>query len=287
MSANWTPFQRAYVDAVNGMQALIEPWVAKTITDPTFNIVGATRGLDWGPFQRMLLEGWEKSARPAIHSVVAATLKAEGSRLSLTKQAPDPGNTPPTGLSTVDLAEQFTLEWMQNRGLSMAVDLTKKSRAAGEKILDEGIQRGWTVQTIAKKLRTVIGLTNRDAEALKNFEERQIKQGRSGTQVGIRTADYRKTLIRRRAKAIAITETTAALNMGRLNAWRVMQHEGEISTAAKKEWVGGDCGICQEFANGGPVPINGMFVGKGHTASAPPAHTNCGCHLRLVRTKKP
>lgn len=275
----WSTFGKAYAMAVESMQAQTAEW---STLDPTFDVIGAARKLDWSTHGSAVAAALKAAAYPVARKALTNTLAEEGSRLA--KQQ-DFYPVEVGGVSTSDLAEQLTIDWVDHRALAQVTRMSQRATKAAEGVLQEGVQRGWTVETVARKLRTVVGLSDKDAAALSRFKDNLEKKGANGTTVIQRTAAYRRQLIRQRASTIARTEIQAAKNMGQLNAWRVMQHVGELATTSGKEWVPDSraCGGCLGLSAAGPVRLNQPFSGQGYEAQSPPLHPNCGCGMRLVR----
>lgn len=147
-------------------------------------------------------------------------------------------------------------------------------------------EQGETPESIARKIRAVIGLTDRQAQALERFaaslgpdlsDERQAKL----------IDTYRRRALASRAQTIARTETMRASNAGQTELWRQAQAAGYLPPDQRRQWlVAPDerlCPICKPIPANGPVPLDQPFTGgDGGSYLQPPAHPNCRCAMSLV-----
>lgn len=139
------------------------------------------------------------------------------------------------------------------------------------------------------------GLFPRWANAVNNFSDRTAEQlesrgvtgSRAAELVDSRTMRYGNKLRRSRARMIARTETSYALNSARLASYAAALDQGLVNSSATKTWVSGGfdvCPICVPLS-GRNVPLNSLFFWsggfRGGSGQSPPAHPNCRCKTRM------
>lgn len=124
----------------------------------------------------------------------------------------------------------------------------------------------------------VIGLTQKQGQAVKKFQEELVEQGITSETVRRKTEAFEKKLLRRRAETISRTEILDALNAGQDEAWKQAQAQGLLPKQTKKVVVltVGACSICVGVASRGAVPVGRSFVIHG-----PPFHPRCRCTIAI------
>jgi SPP1 gp7 family putative phage head morphogenesis protein len=157
----------------------------------------------------------------------------------------------------------------------------------------------------AELIKPLVGLTDGGAQAVMNLRRRmmqgagkRIKAGRtiirvpdSGASEALilkRTQQYAERLLRKRAIAIARTETVTASNEGQRQLWLQAQAAGELEPTALKEWIVTDddrlCPICAPL-EGDVAPINEPYPRSG--LMGPPAHIQCRCGQGISNKRGP
>lgn len=270
----WGALKRAVRAACAAVGAHAEELLRRSYEEPAMNVLGEARAIPWEDlYEQKILEGWEESAWGALGRMTRAEIR----RVRAGKQrAPDE--------QTASLQEEMALQWVDARGAALVRVLGQKARRAVNAVLGEAVAGGLSVQAAAKRLREVVGLSDRDALALAARRKRLERSGAKPERVDADAARYRERLIRRRADAIARTETVAAREGGRLHAWRVLQADGSLPRTARKKWTAGRdaCPRCRALANQKAIPIAQSYQADGVSIPAPPAHPHCDCGQRLV-----
>ena len=127
----------------------------------------------------------------------------------------------------------------------------------------------------ARRIKPLIGLHSRQAQAVRNFRKRLVKLGLKADIIDKRAARYAAKLLRQRAYLIARTETIRSLSAGQQAAWREARNAGRIPKTSLQRWsvVGDDrlCPICIALS-GVKRKIGQQFPGG---ISHPPAHPAC------------
>lgn len=150
-----------------------------------------------------------------------------------------------------------------------------------------GINQGMQPRQIAPKIKQLVGLNSRQAQALRNREAQLVKQGFKGSRLNELITDYRDKQLTYRAETIARTEASFINNNGLAMIVEENVSSGYIDPrTAQKKWVvtphDNLCDICAPM-NGQTVGIYDEFnLGTGQSLLIPPAHPNCLCGWSLV-----
>jgi hypothetical protein len=218
--------------------------------------------------------------------------KAEGDPPPLPKVA--------RGHYAFNVASPAATKYAKTEAAAMINDLTQSQIAATRALVLQGFTDGRTVRQTSRALVAVLeegggiqtmgamfagptrGLTKRGATAVYNRGASLAAKGMSQAQIEKQLDTYGGRLRKARAKAIARTETMRASNQGRLEGMRQAQLNGLLTAQARKQWQTSRndvCPICVGLA-GVTAEIEASFPGG--VGSAPPAHTNCRCSIRLL-----
>lgn len=283
----WGPLKRAYMEAAASVQDYARVMHGAARRTPTFNVMQEAKLVAWSElFEQPLFVGWQKSAVVALEKSRAAEVRAQRKRVGVSKDTSTTGVSL-TGLGEATLQEELAVEWVQQRGMELVKRISQKAKSAVEVTLLDGMREGWSIQRMTREIRTVIGLSDRDAAALAR-RRRSLEDYGVGTFKRQKDLDrYRDRLLKRRAETIARTEVVAARNQGQLHAWQVMQEDNELPRGVERIWIPArnerTCPICITLGNLAPVPVGKAFlspdVGR---IMAPPAHPNCRCSMGLV-----
>ncbi len=182
-------------------------------------------------------------------------------------------------------------DYATTRSAQLVREVDQSNRLTIRRIIGEAFTGPTTVRDTAMKLRRVVGLHSRWANAVLNFDDQQmtrlIKDGltvdQARAKADVLTKRYRDRLIRRRAEMIARTELMQASNFGRYSAWEASEKVGLVDPVTRKRWVtapkgssyGPPCDECTAMAQSSrfnPPPWNGSFP---NGLSMPPAHPHC------------
>lgn len=176
----------------------------------------------------------------------------------------------------------FAREWADARAADMVQQVSGATRDALRFIVKDGVGRGESIDTMARRIKDVVGLHQRYAVALSNYEQSLREQGVPARRVRELVATYRKTLVLARSRNIARTETQMAMSAGRQAAWMKAAQRGSIGYDAVREWVVADderlCPTCSAL-DGKRASLTGAFEGD---YSAPPAHPSCRCSVVIA-----
>lgn len=189
-------------------------------------------------------------------------------------------------------------DFATTRSAQLVREVDQSNRLAIRRIISEAFTGPTTVTETGRKLRRVVGLHSRWANAVLKFDDQQmarlVKDGltveQARAKADVLTKRYRDKLIRRRAEMIARTELMQASNFGRYAAWEASEKVGLVDPVTRKRWVtapqgssyGPPCEECTAMAESSrfnPPPWNGSFP---NGLSMPPAHPHCRCTAVLI-----
>lgn len=185
-------------------------------------------------------------------------------------------------LSDADLSAEAA-DWARRHAGQLIRGVESETRFAVRRIIEQGVHQGVAPIKTAELIANVVGLTNRQAQAVKRFAEAQVG---SEAQIARVTSAYARMLLQHRARMIARTETLRAANEGRRAQWEREAREGLIDRGRwEREWVavvpsdGRTCPYCEE-QDEQRAPIDGVYPDG---SSGPPGHPACRCTEKLVR----
>jgi len=180
--------------------------------------------------------------------------------------------------------------WIEERGVTLAVNLSNEQRLAARNILNKTVVvDGQGSRELEKRLRAVIGLTNRDALAVERRRE-SLQKLVDASKLTQSAADrqvlrYSNFLLTRRSRNIARTETASAYNFGAFDSMRNAVADGLIDgVVVKKFSTAGDervCPFCGPL-DGKVVALEETFPGIGGLVPntyVPPVHPQCRCTI--------
>lgn len=178
-------------------------------------------------------------------------------------------------------------EWIETRGGELAVALTDDQHRAMRAIIRHfALEEQVTVDELARILRPCIGLTPKQAEAVRRFRQSLIAEGMPRREVIHQTANYAAYLHRFRATRIARTELAFAWNFGQFEAVRQAREAGLFAGAeVVKVWLTAEdervCPFCGPL-DGAVIGLDETFPGateKLPNTYVPPAHPMCRCSV--------
>lgn len=186
-----------------------------------------------------------------------------------------------------NLRNEYSLPWIQSQAGGLIKDISMQTRQNIVKLINASFVDGIPPQTLARLIRSEIGLLPREAAAVDRRYLASIEQKIPAKQA-IATSDrYAAKLLNDRAERIARTETIAAEAQGQLASWRVAQDEGFIVAGTRRRWISGteEGGVCLECVLLGqdePIPMGAAWRTSRGPIMGPPAHPNCRCTAALV-----
>lgn len=219
---------------------------------------------------------------PAVREPITRLLTAAGTQAL--------GELPESVQAQVrfDLTNPRAVEAVDTLVRASVQEIANASQDAVQTILKMGFQQGWTVDTMARRLRAVIGLTDRYATAVEKYREMLL--GSQNAAKANELADaYARRLLRQRATTIARTESIRAMNAGQQAAWQDAIDQHLLAPDVRQEWIVTDddrlCPICEAIPALNPegVPLGHPFQSPLGSLSGPPAHVACRCAVAIAQ----
>lgn len=183
-----------------------------------------------------------------------------------------------------------SLAFAANRAGQLIQSIDELTRIAVRKIITDAFNEQIDVRATAKRIKNVVGLHPKWADAVVKFEKAEMarlmklgqKEATARRNAQARASDYADQLKSKRATMIARTEIQIAQNEGRYEGWKQADEAGFVDPSAMKMWVTAlderTCEICAPL-NGEVVPWNGLFsVGL----EKPIVHPNCRCTMVII-----
>jgi hypothetical protein len=191
-----------------------------------------------------------------------------------------------------DITDPRAIAYAEDRVGQLIKQVTEEVQQTVRDVVARAFREGRTVDQIAAELRNSIGLHDRWARAVENFERRQFEQlsktmpYETAMKKAAELAEkYRARLIRKRAMTIARTETGQAAMYGRYLSWLQAADSGLIDpyTTGKRWFATRPCDRCK-LLNGETV---GMLETFSNGKMGPLDHPNCKCTMVLIPNWKP
>ncbi len=199
------------------------------------------------------------------------------------------------------------VRWASREAAKQVTGLSSQLHRTLNSIITDATAAGASNAAVARVVRSLIGLTTRDARFVENLFLSSIRDGVTESHA-LRIAERNAArLLQLRAETIARTETIRAANMGQQLTWDEAVDEGLIEPTAQKVWMAtGDdrtCPICAVL-DGKVIGIGGDFavteqaisftrdgdtftvtetraMRRPSTTRTPPAHPSCRCAIVL------
>jgi hypothetical protein len=192
----------------------------------------------------------------------------------------------PSGYKAVlrfDVADPRALAWAQERAGQLVREVSAGQRQMLRDTIAQGMRDQITVDELAVRIRSQIGLHQQWAQAVERATVKELARLRRTGMSESKALDkaekfrerYHSKLVRTRARNIARTEIMTAANQGRFLAWTEMYNQGLVGPNDVKEWKPDTlaCEVCRPL-RGEQKPI---FEPFSNGRMMPPAHPNCRC----------
>jgi len=183
-----------------------------------------------------------------------------------------------------DLLNPKVIDYINDHTGELIKQITDEQRKIVQDIIRRAFEEGGHPRKTAKQIKEVIGLTERQANAVNKLRQSMLEQGISVSKVEEAVSRYADRLRKYRAETIARTETLTAANKGQRLAWEQAVDKGYLDPAKyEREWVvTPDDLLCEQCAEmqGMRAPIGGVYP---NGVEGPPLHPRCRCTEILVR----
>ena len=175
-----------------------------------------------------------------------------------------------------DVMNVNSIRWAENNSLKMVTQITKETKKALREVIADGMKLKWNKLKIAREIyKLPIGLNVRQTKALHTFRNKLLSEGFSQKIVDKRVKSYYNRLLRQRARAIARTETSRAVNEGYLQGLE----QQNVYKKVKISMAADACHLCTEHA--GRI----FTIAEAHAFL--PIHPLCRCAWVVVYSKRP
>jgi hypothetical protein len=280
-------------------------------------LAAAIQTNDFGRLWRSLaLDRLEQALRPAlnalafIHDRVAMETTARIEQIA--KAGPSKLKTPAVIPLTYDPLNPETVA-RQNADNEQVVErIEEGAQQTAEQVVSDGLRARDRASAIARRLRTTLGMTPQEANAIENYRraleagnasslsralrdrrfDARIRRGDAldSTQIDRMVERYAARYRAFRANRIAQTESLRAANLGRAEAWRQYAEMTGRGGEIRRFWLtAGDELVCKVCA---PIPemnTNGIGLEEQYSTpigpqNQPPIHPNCRCTEKFVRS---
>ena len=179
--------------------------------------------------------------------------------------------------------------YLTEHGAELAVNLSDEQTLAVRNVLKKfAVDEGQHPTNFEKFLRPVIGLTDRETNAVYNYRKALIEEGMNLKKTEHLCENYSGYLQRRRTQRIARTEIADAYNKGAMEGVKQSVEQGIIRDEMGKRWLTGKderrCPSCGAM-EGQVKKLNEQFVdptGKYSSVDTPSLHPQCRCTVIYV-----
>ena len=195
----------------------------------------------------------------------------------------------------VDLVTTTARNWISSQGADRINDILGREVTAVRRAVNDALADQISFGQASDRIAQVVGLSPRDARALRNFEQSRIRSlirtPDANTQfvretIAQEVEAKRRALLRNRARTIAETEMQEAIQEGELRFWDAAIASGEVEESkVGKRWFTVDdddvCPICRPL-HLVVVPLKSSWSSLGFTGMRPPAHVRCRCYMQFA-----
>lgn len=184
-----------------------------------------------------------------------------------------------------DVVNPRISKWIKTNTGKRIKDLTTESKKAIDDMVKASFMQGIPPRDAANTIRSSIGINERQAKALMNYQGGLVKRGIKGEDLARKLSTKKDEYLKYRTNMIARTETANALNAGHLELWNQAADEKLIDPKkSEKEWVAGPgaCLDCKEM-NGERVPIDEPWITPDGDPVMEPSqiHPSCNCGMEI------
>ena len=188
-----------------------------------------------------------------------------------------------------DILNPASVSFIRQYEFDLIRSISEETRNGIRAIVQNAFEEGGHPYQQAREIRMLIGLTERQMNAVSNYWDTLLETDMSATRAEELAMRYYGRLLNYRAKTIARTETIRAAGMGREALWAQAVEEGLLNPiTTRRSWlVTPDdrlCPVCQAIPqmNPGGVRLMEDFQSPVGLLDQEPAHPNCRCSVVLT-----
>lgn len=181
----------------------------------------------------------------------------------------------------------YSAAWIKDHAGELCVELSQQQHESVRAIVARMYDEGRRPEEIAEHVRTVVGLTSRQEEAVLNFWVRTLDETGDEDIASERAQRYADKQLVYRSEVIARNENHEALSEGRRDEWLQARDDDELPATVKRRWVSAPsshrlCELC-EGMDGQEVGLDEDYVSEdGEHFTTAHGHVQCRCTEVLV-----
>jgi hypothetical protein len=195
-----------------------------------------------------------------------------------------PPQRPKTGMK-FDASNPAAIKWARDHSAQLVTNITDDAKKAIQYLTARVESGDMQVRDMKKMLKSFVGLTQKQGEALVALRDSLDEQGLSASEIEDEIDAKSEEMLDRRAETISRTETMSAANEGQQELWEQGVDDGQLTGDELKEWlVTPDdrlCELCMAMENV-QVGLDEDFDFDGEAVSTPPGHPQCRCTVGLA-----
>ena len=197
-----------------------------------------------------------------------------------------------------DLTNPAAVAWTQANAARLVTGITEETQAALRWVVEQSLTQGLSIETVMANIRSLVGLTQGQAEAVESEFARQVASGASDLAAFAAADAYAAELHTYRTEVIARTEVIRSLNAGQELLWSQGVASGEIrADRMERIWITTEdertCPMCGAMDGettdigapwmepGAGAPLLDMDGNSCYTPNM--VHPNCRCGEALQR----
>lgn len=183
-----------------------------------------------------------------------------------------------------DSTNLFAQAAAKRSAAELVTRITQETRKAIRSMVVRGFADGTPPRELARLIKPIIGLTEKQALAVAKLKSRLIAEGLSQTATAERVASVASRYRRARALTIARTEVIRASADGQMAAWQEAVGKGLLAASSQKVWIttADDrlCRFCRPL-DGTVATLGTKFRTALGRVDGPPLHPNCRCAIAV------
>ena len=242
-------------------------------------------GLEWAAFERALWEAGADVVRSMMARGARRAARALGARLVVAKKGPEPPAST-IGLR-FDLVNERAVAHAAQRAGALVRQVSASTRAAIRGVIERSMAGEVAPLERVRRIRSVVGLTERQAAAVERFRDALVAEGQEGERLERLVAQHHARAVKERARLIARQEVNMAANAGQSALWDEAERDGFIDRSRTfRRWITQPaqyaCPICRPM-DGQLRRLGELFESPydGSQTEGPPKHVACLCVLGL------
>lgn len=140
-------------------------------------------------------------------------------------------------ITAFDRTNPRAVSYARQQSSALVTRVTNETRSAIRAVIGDALESGMAPRVSAKILRSIVGLTERDARAIAKMVREMKSAGATEKAILRRVESRTKQMIRRRSILIARTETLRSANAGQTELWKQARRARELPSTIKRVWI--------------------------------------------------